>query len=280
MLGFLNLREKENRVDKLVNLAIYFLPLVFIDQFGFIYLLSVTAMINLFYYKQNSCGIVSEIDKTEKIKAILIAVISVSVIYLFAFLALIGKLDNGLSIKGVLLIPTYSIIVYYAIPIAWGLKNKDILHSFFKIDKKVVKVTILILFPIILSNFITVFCYSYTGSSKTHLISNIFQFVFTAALGEELFYRGFLYSILKKVWNVKFAMILSSFIFTASHFNVFASIFNGGGWIYLFNFVSIFALGILNCIIYERSKSLIPTIILHACINGAFRDLLALLVLS
>ena len=73
---------------------------------------------------------------------------------------------------------------------------------------------------------------------------------------EEILFRGFLYPPLRRRFNVHSALIINSLIFTLWHFS-----FNVKG------LIVIFLTGMLLVYIYERTMSLIPSIIAHAIIN-------------
>lgn len=83
-----------------------------------------------------------------------------------------------------------------------------------------------------------------------------------APIGEEVFFRGFLYNALRIRLNVKLAIILSGLAFALIHASPLAVIV-------------IFPMGMLLAYIYERTRSLWVTIIIHAVNNG-----LSFLILS
>jgi len=82
----------------------------------------------------------------------------------------------------------------------------------------------------------------------------VFVAVVLAPLFEELIFRGFLYRALRDRLGVGFAIGLSSMIFATVH---------PSGYTVL----PIFGLSVLLCILYERTGSLVPSIILHSLHN-------------
>ncbi|MDW7674220.1 MAG: type II CAAX endopeptidase family protein [Bacillota bacterium] len=76
-----------------------------------------------------------------------------------------------------------------------------------------------------------------------------------APLGEEIFFRGFVYSILRHRLGIKFGIILSSIIFAGLHFD-------------FIRLIPIAVGGIGLAILYERSGSLITPIIAHSVWNS------------
>ena len=72
---------------------------------------------------------------------------------------------------------------------------------------------------------------------------------------EELLFRGILYQALRRTMSPGSAALVSAFIFAVMH----------GQLVLLIPFM---IMGVILALIYERSGSLIPTILVHACNNG------------
>jgi len=79
--------------------------------------------------------------------------------------------------------------------------------------------------------------------------------VVLAPLVEELLFRGVLYQALRRRMPVGSAALVSALIFALMHFN-------------LLLFIPLTLMGLVFALVYERSGSLIPTILVHACNNG------------
>ncbi|HLK55563.1 MAG TPA: CPBP family glutamic-type intramembrane protease [Chthonomonadaceae bacterium] len=77
-----------------------------------------------------------------------------------------------------------------------------------------------------------------------------------APIGEEVFFRGFLYNALKRRWGVPVGIIVSGLTFALIHFGPLA-------------IIVIFPMGILLAYVYERTNSLWVTILMHMLNNGA-----------
>lgn len=92
--------------------------------------------------------------------------------------------------------------------------------------------------------------------SKGSLVFFILTFsaVFLAPLSEEVFNRGFTYTILRKRYGKFIGVILSSLFFVVLHFDI---------W----NAVYLFVMSIGLTLLFERTKSLVPGITAHALIN-------------
>ncbi|MGC1184754.1 MAG: CPBP family intramembrane glutamic endopeptidase, partial [Candidatus Dormiibacterota bacterium] len=77
---------------------------------------------------------------------------------------------------------------------------------------------------------------------------------------EELVFRGFIYGGLRRKWGVTVSVLVSSLIFALAH------TFSVGGSILLLG-PSLFIAGCALALVYERSRSLIPGMVLHASFN-------------
>jgi hypothetical protein len=72
-------------------------------------------------------------------------------------------------------------------------------------------------------------------------------------VGEEMFFRGFVYGALRR-WGVAVAVALSSLFFAAVHQQVV-------------HFLPIAVLGVILALVYERTGSLLPAMLIHAANN-------------
>ncbi|MGA9920595.1 MAG: type II CAAX endopeptidase family protein [Candidatus Dormiibacterota bacterium] len=81
-----------------------------------------------------------------------------------------------------------------------------------------------------------------------------------APIVEEIVFRGFIYGGLRPRWGVWASVLVSSAGFALAHS------FSVGGSILLLG-PSLFIAGVALALVYERSRSLIPGIVLHASFN-------------
>lgn len=88
---------------------------------------------------------------------------------------------------------------------------------------------------------------------------------FIAPLGEELLFRGVIYTIFRERWGIWLSVLLSSFIFAVIHGNVAVGITG-------------FLLGIVAAVIFELSRSLWTAVLVHAINNSLKIALLYILV--
>ncbi len=87
----------------------------------------------------------------------------------------------------------------------------------------------------------------------------IYASIFAAVAGpimEEIFFRGFMYNALKKKMGILLSMLLTSIIFSLLH-------------AHLIGIVPILILGLLLNYLYEKTGSLIPSIVVHITHNLA-----------
>ncbi|MEW4263105.1 type II CAAX endopeptidase family protein [Priestia megaterium] len=91
------------------------------------------------------------------------------------------------------------------------------------------------------------------------LFSFILAFVSAAVISpfyEEIIYRGFFYTWLKRKGGIVFGLAGSSLIFMLVHIPTYNTL--------PVNFLS----GLVFAWVYEKTKSLLPSMIIHACFNG------------
>jgi len=94
----------------------------------------------------------------------------------------------------------------------------------------------------------------------------LFAFLVIAIIGpagEEILFRGYLYTVIKKRFNMAAAVVVSAFLFAAIHGQPLA-------------LLPIFAIGVALALLYEYTGSLLPCIVLHVVNNGTMAFLLYL----
>lgn len=83
---------------------------------------------------------------------------------------------------------------------------------------------------------------------------SVFLLAVIVPVGEEVFFRGFVYGGLRARWGVATAALASAAFFAVAH----AQLVHG---------VPIFLLGVILALLYERTGSLLPAVITHAVNN-------------
>lgn len=175
-------------------------------------------------------------------------------------------------------------LIPYVIAVIWLLKKNRKLNiklksligkppENFKWWKLILGVLVIILFSLG-STFVLNYCLSYLAPH--YLLSNynvskpsyslfnklfsLFVAVLIAPVVEELFFRGLMLHRFSVKWNINVAIILSSILFGILHFN----------------FIGITMVGFMMCIVYLKTRSLIPTMLMHS-LNNLLAESLTLL---
>lgn len=264
-----------NWKDWIACFVITVVAVAYSDSFG---ILPIIASLCMLYAVS---GFPPDNNELEEKKSVTIFIISVStgIAYFIYFMIGSGQWNNGLVIHNeIIIFPTCAMLFIYIMPLIWMIRQKNhCIREIFSFDRETRKVTLLICVIYIYYSFARISFY-YTESkmiSEWMPMHMIIQSFWVAAVAEELFFRGYIYNLLKKVCHAKKARILSAFIFTFSHFNILFKLMDEGISLPIItNYISIFILGWSCAFIYEKKKSLIPCIVLHACVNNFFKYLL------
>jgi uncharacterized protein len=92
------------------------------------------------------------------------------------------------------------------------------------------------------------------------LIAAGFMIICVAPFAEEFFFRGFFYGALRSKFSVAVAAVIDGLVFGLIHFE--------GGSEGLLIVPPLAALGIVFCLVYEKTRSLYPVIALHSINNS------------
>ena len=103
------------------------------------------------------------------------------------------------------------------------------------------------------------------GLSAFDALAMLFLAGFAAPFGEELLFRGILYSMFRERWGIWLGVLVSSFLFGLIHGNLAVGLTG-------------FLLGILTAIVFEYSDSLWTAVLVHTLNNSIKIALLYLLV--
>lgn len=252
-------------MKKIILIFLFCLPLLYIRMYPEVYGVSVVSGCFLLF-ENTSKGI-----QTNKRQFRDIAVILGSIILLFAeaVLRFIGifKMPEWHNIQ--FYIPCYSVAFYFIAGIVLNKKyNREE-----KDKKNTIKKSILVLLPVYISNITYSFLHPrrIVDGNWLEISTVVFQNVVLAAITEELFFRGFLYSSMKAYLGVVKAAIVSSAVFTLWHLNVLSTLLLNDNTINMRSLQQlflIFILGVVNCIALERSKRLLLPMLYHIVNNG------------
>ncbi len=257
-------------MKRAILLLLFCLPLLYIKMYPEIYGLSVVSGCFLLF-ENTQKGI-----QTNKKQIRDIAVISGSIILLFveAVLRYNGffKMPEWYNIQ--YYIPYYSVAFYFIAGIVFYRKyNREERESEQNDKKNTIKKSILVLLPVYISNITYSFLHPrrIVDGNWLEISTVVFQNVVLAAITEELFFRGFLYSSMKAYLGVVKAAIVSSAVFTLWHLNVLSTLLLNDNTINMRSLQQlflIFVLGVVNCIALERSKRLLLSMLYHIVNNG------------
>jgi membrane protease YdiL (CAAX protease family) len=102
----------------------------------------------------------------------------------------------------------------------------------------------------------------------TALLLYAFFLIIWAPIGEELFYRGYLQGALRKINGFKVSALISSAFFGIRHATHLFFLWPNVPWIAAASWVvSAFVFGLFMSYLYEKTRSLYPTILVHATVN-------------
>jgi uncharacterized protein len=104
------------------------------------------------------------------------------------------------------------------------------------------------------------------GLSWVSIIGTILFGGVAVPFAEELFFRGVLYRLLRERWGIWIGALVSAVLFGAAHMNLSVGIAVG-------------IAGFVSALMYERSKSLWPSIIIHV-VNNSLKFILFYAVLA
>ena len=99
------------------------------------------------------------------------------------------------------------------------------------------------------------------GDSSLGLVVAGFMIICIAPFAEEFFFRGFFYGALRTRFPVAVAAVIDGLVFGVIHFQ-------GDGADGLLIVPPLAVLGVVFCLVYERTRSLYPCIALHALNNS------------
>lgn len=266
-----------NWKDWIACISITVAAVVYADCFGVLPIIASVCML----YAVSGFTVDNDEMKEKKGITIFIILISTVIAYYIYFMIGSGQWNRGLVIqKEIIILPTYAMLFIYIVPVIWMARQKNhCLKGFFLFDRETRKLSFLICIIYIYYSFARVSVY-YTeskmisGLMPVHMMAQAF---WVASVAEELFFRGYIYNLLKKVCLAKQARMISALIFTFSHFNLLFKVINEGMTVQIItNYISIYILGWCCAFIYEKKKSLIPCIVLHACVDNFFKYLIIL----
>lgn len=257
-------KNKLSKIELMICVMIYQLPFIIRSSFGSIYLVSVIAMLFILYPERKKAEAPTSI-KPFDIVWLLVGFTGWLIIFI---MSLTDNLGNGLTVNGVILIPSYLTLIDFVLPIIWIISCKSA-REYLHLSKKNIKFALLMIIPFVFTTIESIMMFrSNPMYDKKTIVQMIFQLIVTAAIAEELFFRGFLYNLIKNVSNMYIGMVVSSILFVLLHTNILVPLFHEFNLVYLLNAIVLIFLGIVNCLLLEYSRSIYIPIIFHILFNG------------
>jgi membrane protease YdiL (CAAX protease family) len=270
-----------SKTDKHICAIIYVCAGFFLwAPFGIAYILAMLAMMSILYPGWSELRNTISEGVTSRRNAIYTFCFTFIILFIRDILIEIGLGGPSLIFEGSVFFPSYLLLLNFAIPIVWGIcSDREALRTFYYINKRILFALLLMIIPFVFTNLLLMLDNQHTSVYTTNiLVELVFQLFIGAALGEELLFRGFLYNVLKKFMKTKWAIMVTSMLFSLSHIGLLTQVFRELNMFSLFNLVVIFFLGVMTCLLYEKSKSLILPIAFHALFNGTLGYLLMLII--
>lgn len=107
--------------------------------------------------------------------------------------------------------------------------------------------------------------YRFDGIPKLKSIS-IIPFALLIPAGEELFFRGYIQKTLQRKFNVIISIMLASMLFASIHLQFTNLMIPSGSLDWHWFYITVF-LGIFSGVLFYKTKSIVPSIILHMTAN-------------
>jgi uncharacterized protein len=105
-----------------------------------------------------------------------------------------------------------------------------------------------------------------SGLSWVSILGTILFGGIAVPFAEELFFRGVLYTFLRERWGVWIGALVSAVLFGAAHLDLSVG-------------VAVGIMGLVSALVYERTKSLWPSIIIHV-VNNSLKFILVFALLA
>ena len=272
------------RLLRFMWIVFYFLPFFVWDDYNIIPLFGSYCLYKLFCSIKGKDGEIVPVGtpaRSEKVYLITVIVLEVffSYVFRFVFSDLYGI--GSISFGDFNVIPTFIFWIELALVLFFYLViNKE---KVFGINAKALLFSVLILIPFVYSTALSVISIKTHGESielltPVECLNSSYRAFVLAGLIEELFYRGLIYDGMKRFFNAKTAILLQAVFFSLIHSRQMVSLFETGDINIVINFICVFFLGVISARIRDYTKSFLPSIILHGCLNGGIYYLGLLLV--
>lgn len=264
--------------DPLSLAVLYAMPVALVDAYGILYSLGVLALLALMYRQSPPTQSVIVRPWWEKAAFWLLPVLVLGYQWVLDPRGW-AKLpaDDVFSIRiggdAVSLFPgLVHLGVSYLLPLAL-LLNLRPPAAHFAVNRRIVLFIGLSILPVVLRNVFAIEELSGDRAAMLGLTLSGLQAFYIPGLGEELLYRGAIFTLLARRLRLFYAVVLSSLVFTLAHLNLIRNFWASPELAVptAFNLAAVFALGCSMAIVYYRTRSLIPCVVFHGVIDGGFR---------
>lgn len=175
--------------------------------------------------------------------------------------------------KEIQIFPSLWFILLYLIPFIFFFRNKliQLNKQLWTFNLRIILLIVLFSLPVLLPKFIFYNRYTLHFKDKTTFECFLlgFKAFYFAALWEEVYYRGFILTLLLRRMKPNHAIIINALIFSLSHVNLIILFYNTGSINILTNIFGVFILGLSTAFCFVYTKSIIPCIIFHFLVCGS-----------
>ena len=189
-----------------------------------------------------------------------------AILWIIAYVLLASVGDNLSTKLGILKIVTFPILITLSILLFYFVKKNGLLKKYGLCKPQISASRMLFYFPLIVLLTVNLWYGVVLNASIPETILYILS-MFCVGFLEEMIFRGFLFNAMAKNGE-KSAIIVSSVTFGIGHI---VNLINGSGAELLPNLLQVIyavAIGFTFVIMYCKTKSLMPCIIMHSIFNG------------
>ena len=241
------------KYTKSIKIILYYFSILFSLSNSFLCYLG-TYVSDAFYVKQQTVEKRSNATKRNYIELI----VGICVCFILNASYEFNWFSYEFIYKDYWIIPTHWLFVYSALALYWRRKN----HVSSKIHLLTqLKYLLFVCLPIIARNLFILFFSTSTSDKVIDSVYEIWSCIFVAAFVEELFFRGYLYELMKQVMNRKVAIATTSFTFVIWHTGLTKLVLVSLRVEAIENWLVVLFLGVITNIIYERTNSIFICIV-------------------
>lgn len=233
------------------------------------------------YFGNNNFENNRKIDN--RFKRVINIILSLLPIYIAIFAFYYGNWQHSIKFGEFVIVSSWELLLIQIFPLIYAFKNhhsRKLVRQPVKNQQFFSKVILIIgsFLPLIINNY-QVFIYNYNRIFEIDsIIQEMLYSFITAAVLEELYFRFFVYNVMKEnTGNVLLSQILSSLCFSVWHISLFINMVSHFNVDYVINLIVIFFVGMFATVIYEKTGSILLCIIFHSVNNDFIYRILQLI---